>query len=100
MPYDLEIEEFHEEQTAKLNYFDKFKDMKPYFEITEDEWTYIKKTFDKDTIKEKLADILMGIRTFDSGLKNGLSIAVKADMSKGGPSSICFCILLTPSAEV
>ncbi len=59
MPFDLEIDEYHEEQQSKLSYFDRFKDMKPYFEINEEEWTYIKETFDKDTIKEKLADILM-----------------------------------------
>ncbi len=59
MPFDLEIDEYHEEQQSKLSYFDRFKDMKPYFEINEEEWTYIKETFDKDTIKDKLADILM-----------------------------------------
>ena len=59
MPYDLEMDEFHEEKETKLRYFDKFRNMEPYFEIKEDEWTYIKETFSKDEIKTALVDILM-----------------------------------------
>ena len=42
-----------------LEYFDRFKDMKPYFCIEEYEWSYILETFDKDDVKETLADVLM-----------------------------------------
>ncbi len=59
MPFDIEMDEFHEEQDSKLTYFDKFKNMKPYFEINEEEWTYIKETFSKDEIKTNLVKILM-----------------------------------------
>ena len=38
----MELDEYYEEQKSKLNYFDKFKGMKPYFKIDEKEWTYIK----------------------------------------------------------
>ena len=48
----MEIEEFHEERTLKLNYFDKFRGMKPYFKIDEKEWTYIKETFSEEGIKK------------------------------------------------
>ena len=34
-----------------LDYFDKFYNMKPYLEINEKEWEYIKETFDKETEK-------------------------------------------------
>ena len=59
MPFDIEIDEYHEEQKSKLTYFDKFKGMKPYFEIDEKEWTYVKETFSKEDIKESLVKILM-----------------------------------------
>ena len=55
----MEIDEFHEEQKSKLTYFDKFKNMEPYFEITEDDWTYIKENFSEEDIKESLVEILM-----------------------------------------
>ena len=42
-----------------LDYFDKFLDMKPYLEIKEDEWDYIKNTFDKEDVKESLAQVAM-----------------------------------------
>ena len=42
-----------------LEYFDRFKDMKPYFHIEEYEWSYILETFDKDDVKETLAEVLM-----------------------------------------
>lgn len=45
--------------TETQKYFEKFKDMEPYFEINEEEWTYIKETFPKEEVKEVLADILM-----------------------------------------
>ena len=45
--------------TEIQKYFEKFKDMEPYFEINEEEWTYIKETFPKEEVKEVLADILM-----------------------------------------
>ena len=54
MPFDIEIDEYHEEQKSKLTYFDKFKGMKPYFKIDEKEWTYIKETFSKEEIKKNL----------------------------------------------
>ena len=37
-----------------LDYFDKFYNMKPYLEINEKEWEYIKETFDKEDVKESL----------------------------------------------
>tara|TARA_Y100000296_G_scaffold23893_1_gene28264 strand:+ start:4689 stop:5909 length:1221 start_codon:yes stop_codon:yes gene_type:complete len=42
-----------------LEYFDKFLNMSPYLNINEDEWAYIKETFDKDDVKESLAKIAM-----------------------------------------
>ena len=42
-----------------LDYFDKFLGMVPYLEIKEDEWNYIKNTFDKDDVKESLAKVAM-----------------------------------------
>ena len=59
MPFDMEIEEYQEEQNSKLNYFEKFKNMEPYFEIGEEEWTYIKENFSEEDIKESLVKILM-----------------------------------------
>jgi len=41
------------------SYFDKFRNMKPYFKIEEGEWTYIKETFSKEEIKESLVKVLM-----------------------------------------
>jgi len=40
-------------------YFEKFRNMEPYFEIGEEEWTYIKENFSKEEIKESLVKILM-----------------------------------------
>jgi len=40
-------------------YFNKFKGMKPYFYIEEDEWSYIKETYDKDEVKDAMASVLM-----------------------------------------
>ena len=42
-----------------LEYFDKFKGMTPYLEIKEDEWSYIKDTFEKNDVKESLAKVAM-----------------------------------------
>ena len=42
-----------------IEYFEKFRGMKPYFNIDEKEWTYIKETFSKDDIKSSLVEILM-----------------------------------------
>ena len=42
----------------KIDYFDKFKGMKPYLTISETEWTYIKDTYEKDDIIENMTDIL------------------------------------------
>lgn len=42
-----------------LSYFDKFKNMKPYLYIDADEWKYIKETFNREDVKETLADICM-----------------------------------------
>tara|TARA_B100000287_G_scaffold413029_1_gene444125 strand:- start:90 stop:1331 length:1242 start_codon:yes stop_codon:yes gene_type:complete len=40
-------------------YFEKFRNMEPYFKIEEEEWTYIKENFSKEEIKESLVEILM-----------------------------------------
>ena len=42
-----------------LDYFDKFYNMKPYLEIDEKDWEYIKETFDKEDVKESLAKVAM-----------------------------------------
>ena len=42
-----------------LEYFDKFKNQKPYLHIDETEWSYIKETFEKDDVKESLATVAM-----------------------------------------
>ena len=42
-----------------LDYFDKFLNMKPYLSINEEEWSYIKETFDKKDVKESLAKTAM-----------------------------------------
>ena len=42
-----------------IDYFDKFKDMKPYLYIGPDEWTHIKQTYDKKDVCESLAIIAM-----------------------------------------
>ena len=59
MPFDIEMEEFYETNESKEKYFGKFKNMKPYFEINEEEWTYIKETFSEEEIRESLVKILM-----------------------------------------
>ena len=59
MPFDIEMDEFYEINESKKNYFEKFKNMKPYFEINEEEWTYIKETFSEEEIRESLVKILM-----------------------------------------
>lgn len=40
-------------------YFDKFYGMTPYLQISTEEWSYIKETFPKELVREKLADICM-----------------------------------------
>ena len=55
----MELDEFHDEQDSKLNYFEKFRGMEPYFKIDEKEWTYIKENFSEEEIKESLVKILM-----------------------------------------
>lgn len=42
-----------------LTYFDKFKNMTPYLLIDSDEWSYIKKTFNKNDVVDTLSVILM-----------------------------------------
>jgi len=42
-----------------LKYFDKFRGMEPYLYIKQNEWEYIKETFDKDDVKESLAKVAM-----------------------------------------
>ena len=42
-----------------LDYFDKFLNQNPYLNIDVEEWDYIKRTFDKDDVKESLATIAM-----------------------------------------
>jgi hypothetical protein len=41
-----------------ITYMDKFKDMKPWLNIDETEWTYIKDTWDEETVKESLTVLL------------------------------------------
>ena len=41
------------------SYFEKFRNMEPYFDISEEEWTYIKENFSEEDIKESLVEILM-----------------------------------------
>jgi len=40
-----------------LEYFDKFYGMTPYLFIGNEEWEYIKKTFDREDVKESLAKV-------------------------------------------
>ncbi len=40
-----------------LDYFDKFYGMTPYLFIGNEEWEYIKKTFDREDVKESLAKV-------------------------------------------
>jgi 16S rRNA G966 N2-methylase RsmD len=42
-----------------IEYFNKFKGMQPYLYINKEEWEYIQKTFDREDVKESLADICM-----------------------------------------
>lgn len=42
-----------------LDYFDKFKNMKPYFYIGKEEFDYIKTTFDKNDVCDSLVVVLM-----------------------------------------
>jgi len=42
-----------------IEYFDKFKGQKPYLNINKEEWAYIKKTFDREDVKDSLAQICM-----------------------------------------
>jgi 16S rRNA G966 N2-methylase RsmD len=42
-----------------IDYFDKFKGQKPYLNINKEEWTYIKKTFDREDVKDSLAQVCM-----------------------------------------
>ena len=41
------------------SYFEKFRNMKPYFSIDEKEWTYIKETFSEEEIRKSLVKVLM-----------------------------------------
>ena len=41
------------------SYFEKFRNMKPYFSIDEKEWTYIKETFSEEQIRKSLVKVLM-----------------------------------------
>ena len=42
-----------------IDYFDKFYNMKPYLQIDEKDWEYIKETFEKQDVKESLATVAM-----------------------------------------
>ena len=42
-----------------LSYFDKFLGMTPYLSIDEKEWSYIKETFEKQDVRESLAQVAM-----------------------------------------
>jgi hypothetical protein len=41
-------------------YFERFRNMKPYLFINEEEWSYIKDTWEKPVVCDKLAEIAMG----------------------------------------
>ena len=41
------------------DYWEQFKDMKPYLEINEEQWEHIKGAYPKDVVKERLAEIAM-----------------------------------------
>jgi hypothetical protein len=40
-------------------YFKQFYDMKPYFEINEEQWSHIKETYDKQEVREEMARCAM-----------------------------------------
>ena len=42
-----------------IEYFDKFKGMTPYLHINSEEWEHIKNTFDRDDVKDSLAQVCM-----------------------------------------
>lgn len=42
-----------------LPYFDKFKGMTPWLHINEEEWKYIRETFNRDDVRESLAEICL-----------------------------------------
>jgi hypothetical protein len=42
-----------------ITYFDKFKSMTPYLTINSEEWSYIKNTFEREDVKDSLAQICM-----------------------------------------
>lgn len=42
-----------------IDYFDKFKGMTPYLHINSEEWAYIKTTFEREDVKDSLAQICM-----------------------------------------
>jgi hypothetical protein len=42
-----------------LDYFDKFRNMTPYFSIDEKEWEYIKSTFEQQDVLESIGTVLM-----------------------------------------
>ena len=57
-----------------LEYFDKFKNQEPYLHIDETEWSYIKETFEKDDVKESLANCCYDIsNAYDGDDRRGLS---------------------------
>ena len=42
-----------------IEYFDKFYGMTPYLYIDKEEWSYIKKTYEREDVKESLAKVCM-----------------------------------------
>ena len=68
------------------SYFEKFINMEPYFDISEEEWTYIKENFSEEDIKESLVEILM---EYDLPY---------AEISENGRILDCFFETLTNSA--
>lgn len=42
-----------------MEYFEQFRGMVPYLDITPEQWTYIKATYPKEVVVERLADIAM-----------------------------------------
>ena len=42
-----------------IDFFNRFKNQKPYLHINEEDWAFIKATFYKDDVKESLAKVAM-----------------------------------------
>ena len=65
------------------SYFEKFRNMKPYFSIDEKEWTYITETFSEEQIRKSLVKVLMEYEPpyMDISEKEFMEIALKHQIS-------------------